>query len=87
MKQTQHVASIFLHNKNSTEMSEFLEGILTPKEILELSQRIEIVKKLKKGEAQRQIASEVGVGIATVSRGSRELALGKFNQSWWDDLA
>ncbi len=84
VKQVNQLSVIFLQNKTQEDMSDFLEGILTPKEILELSQRIEIVKKLKAGIPQRQIAQEVGVGIATVSRGSREISRGKFAASWWD---
>lgn len=87
MKQLTQLSEVFLQNKSPDEMSDFLDGILTPKEILELSQRIEIVKKLKAGMPQRQIAQEVGVGIATVSRGSREISHGKFSQSWWQSIA
>ena len=87
MKQTTQLSTTFLKSKTPSEMSDFLEGILTPKEILELAQRIEIVKLLKSGMPQRQIAEKVGVGIATVSRGSREISRGKFSAGWWSDLA
>jgi len=83
MKHINQLATTFLQPKTQSEMSDFLEGILTPKEILELNQRIEIVKLLKSGMPQRQIAEKVGVGIATVSRGSREIARGRFSESWW----
>lgn len=79
------LADIFLKHQTSAQMQDFLEGILTPKEILELSQRIEIVRRLKAAQPQRQIAQEVGVGIATVTRGARELSRGKFSASWWQD--
>lgn len=63
---------------NKSKMQDFLEGILTPKELLELPHRLEIVKLLKKGVSQHDIAGKLGVGVATVTRGSRELQKGRF---------
>lgn len=60
------------------EMEDFLRGILTPQELEQMVLRLQIVKKIKTHEPQRQIADELGVGIATVTRGSRELKLGRF---------
>ncbi len=54
-------------------MAEFLLDILTPAEFEILAQRWQVVKKLSKGEAHRAIAGELGIGISTVTRGSREL--------------
>lgn len=54
-------------------MNEFLMDILTPREFEDLALRWQIVKKLYNGETQRSIAKDLGLGIATVSRGSREL--------------
>lgn len=70
--------SEFLKNKSKNDLINFLYGILTPKEIEQLSTRLQIVKKLKKGENQLQISKELKVGIATVTRGSRELKFGRF---------
>jgi TrpR family trp operon transcriptional repressor len=64
--------------KDSTEMREFLLGLLTPAELEELPRRLEIVKRLKRGEAQKQIAADLGLGVATVTRGAREIKLGRF---------
>ena len=60
------------------KMRNFLEGILTPKELVEIPHRLEIVLKLKKGVPQHAIAGEMGIGVATVTRGSKELQRGKF---------
>ncbi|MBI2630642.1 hypothetical protein HYW73_00270 [Candidatus Nomurabacteria bacterium] len=54
-------------------MAEFLTDILTPTEFEALALRWQIVKKLKKGETHRSIAEDLGLGISTVTRGSREL--------------
>lgn len=64
--------------ESDKEIEDFLIGILTPQEIEQLTLRIEIVKRLKKGEAQRTIADDLGVGIGTVTRGSKELKSGRF---------
>lgn len=54
-------------------MNEFLIDILTPTEFEDIALRWQIVKRLYAGETQRVIAKDLGLGIATVSRGSREL--------------
>lgn len=64
--------------KTEKDMLDFLKGILTPKELDELPTRLEIVKRLKRGEPQHKIAEELGVGIATVTRGSKEIQRGSF---------
>ena len=64
--------------RGEAEMEEFLLSILTPHELKSIPQRLEIVRMLKKGLPQRLIAEKLGVGIATVTRGSRELKLNRF---------
>ncbi|HZL08169.1 MAG TPA: Trp family transcriptional regulator [Candidatus Dormibacteraeota bacterium] len=59
-------------------LDDFLAGITTAKERAEIGQRLEIIKRLLAGEPQHKIAHDLGVGIATVTRGSKELAAGKF---------
>ncbi len=59
-----------LQLKNAREMEEFLRAILTVRELEEMPRRLQIVKLLKKGVPQREIASQLGVGTATVTRGS-----------------
>ena len=54
-------------------LKEFFVDILTPAEYKEIGVRWQIVKRLAKGEPQRKIAEDLGVSIATVTRGSREL--------------
>jgi TrpR family transcriptional regulator, trp operon repressor len=64
--------------RTEKEMYDFLQGILTPKELLEIPKRLTIVKMLKKGITQHEIAKELKVGIATITRGSKELLKGSF---------
>ena len=64
--------------RGKVELESFLRGILTPTELDQVVKRLQIVKSLKKGKSQRSIAESLDVGIATVTRGSRELSRGRF---------
>ena len=68
----------FLVNNTREQMQDFLYGILTPKEIDQLSTRLQIVRMLKKGIPQQKISEYLNVGVATVTRGSRELRNQRF---------
>ena len=50
-----------------------LKALLTPNEINEMQHRLQIFSLLEQGVPQRDIAKQLGVGIATVTRGSRAL--------------
>lgn len=67
--------------KTKNEISLFLNGILTPKELVEIPNRLLIVKMLKKGVPQQEVAQKIQVGVATVTRGSREIQKGRFNNA------
>ena len=70
------------------EMESFLKGILTPQELSDLPKRLEIFKMLKAGIPQHEIAKKLGVGVATVTRGSHELGRGQIQKTgWWRDLS
>ena len=60
------------------KLENLLTGLLTEKEIEELAERIRIVQLLKKGVSQHEIAATLKVGVATVSRGAKELKEGNF---------
>lgn len=81
---TDILAESFLQAKTKKEMEVFLSSILTPKERKELPKRLHIFTLLKKGIPQHKIAEKVGVGIATVTRGSMELQRGNIQKTaWW----
>ena len=68
-----------IHNIKDRELlADFLMALTTEKERAELSQRVQIVRRLVKGIPQLQISKDLGVGVATVTRGAKELASGKF---------
>ena len=58
---------------DAEELEQLLGDLLTPSEFSEVSKRLQIFKLLQAGVPQRQIAEQLGVGIATVTRGSRAL--------------
>lgn len=69
---------LLLAIKTKEDMRDFLLGILTPKELEEIPTRLSIVKMLKKGISQHEIAQKLGIGVATVTRGSKEIQKGRF---------
>lgn len=72
------VVDLIHTTRDKALLEDFLLGVTTEKERSELTQRLEIMKRLIAGEPQAKIAKELGVGIATVTRGSKELAQGRF---------
>jgi Trp operon repressor len=64
--------------KQHRDYPSFLEGLFTPKELAELENRLTIVEELLKGTPQHHVAAKVGVGVATVTRGAKEIAKGNF---------
>ncbi len=54
-------------------LESFLVDILTPAEYDEIARRRQIVKQLAKETPQRKIAKDLRVGVATITRGAREL--------------
>jgi len=62
--------------KSGEQAHDFLLGILTPRERRTLGLRWQLVKLLRQGMTQRAIASELGVSLCKITRGSRELKFG-----------
>ena len=63
-----------LHGIESRDdFAKALQGLLTPTELAEVCKRLQIFRMLEAGVPQREIAKQLGVGIATVTRGSRAL--------------
>lgn len=67
------LADLF-HRSDDPELVErFLREILTPSEIAAISDRWELVKRLDEGLTQRTIATDLGLSLCKITRGSREL--------------
>jgi TrpR family trp operon transcriptional repressor len=71
------LAELIARIDNSKDAKNFLANMLTPQELDEVTQRLQIFKLLLAGEPQRSIAEKLGVSISTVTRGSREIKYGK----------
>ena len=72
------LADLLLTLRTRKEIISFLKAILTPKELIEIPKRLEIIRLLKRNLPQREVARILKVGVATVTRGARELKLGHF---------
>ena len=72
------VVDYLMTQTTAEQMSAALEGLLTPYEQQELINRLQIFELLSQGVSQRQVAQKLGVGIATVTRGSRALQAGSY---------
>lgn len=66
-----------LSRKNRAEMEKALLRLFTTAELSELNNRLKILEMLEDGVPQRKIADTLGVGIATVTRGSNALKANK----------
>jgi TrpR family transcriptional regulator, trp operon repressor len=78
MSDFNEVIDLIYSTRDRELLEDLLLGITSANERAELAQRIEIVKLLLAGETQHDIARKLGVGVATVTRGSKELAQGRF---------
>lgn len=64
---------IFKIAKDKVLLGDFVKDILTPREFENVSVRWQIVERLAKGEHHQSIAEALHLGVATVTRGSREM--------------
>lgn len=80
------ISEYFVRIKDKKEMKTFLDGILTDAEREDIAKRLRIVEMLKDGVSQRKVAKATGVGIATVTRGAKEIKAGKFDTAVWRDF-
>lgn len=60
-----------LNQLKPEEIPQFLAAFFTSAERHQLQERLEIFRRLAAGQPQRQVATEVGCGIATVTRGAK----------------
>ena len=66
--------SLILSRINDPELIQaFFESILTRNEMKIISSRWELVKRLDRGDSQRQIARALNLSLCKITRGSREL--------------
>jgi TrpR family trp operon transcriptional repressor len=67
------ICSVLCGISDPAPMQEFLTEILTPSECRDLALRWELMRRLKKGVPQRQIAAELGISLCKITRGAKIL--------------
>ncbi|MBT4516430.1 MAG: transcriptional regulator [Candidatus Komeilibacteria bacterium] len=77
-KYLKNLSKYLLSIKTEREMQNFLTAIFTPAEIEHVPKRLELVRLLKQGIPQHEIAKRLNMGVATVTRGSQELKKDNF---------
>jgi len=70
------LATLFTNIRNIEQMSGFLEDILTPQEIIEIGERIELCRQLLQDKTQKEVAEQLGISVTTVNRWARILKFG-----------
>lgn len=75
-KEKDFLLKLFSELKTESEIFDFLSAVLTPSELNNLRERMEIIRGILEKKSQRQIAKETGASLATISRGSREIQFG-----------
>ena len=73
VKYISHLVNHLLARKTPEAMEDALRDLLTDSELVEVANRLQIFEMLQRGVPQRRIADELGVGIATVTRGSKAI--------------
>lgn len=69
----EQICSVLCDIKTPERMQAFLEEVLTPSERHDLALRWELMRRLKRGEPQRQIAKELHISLCKITRGAKVL--------------
>lgn len=70
------VSRAFTLPQSTHEMILFLQAILTPDELEQTALRWQIIKRLLNSDSQRDVAEQLNISLATITRGSREIKHG-----------
>jgi Trp operon repressor len=69
-KDLAELISLVTSLQSEKDLQDFLQDLLTEKELGNIVERWQIFKGLAAGKSQRQVQKEVGAGIMTVTRGA-----------------
>ena len=67
------ICSVLCSISDPAQMQEFLTEILTPSECRDLALRWELMRRLKAGIPQRQIAKDLHISLCKITRGAKIL--------------
>lgn len=76
MEDLKRLAEVFAGMEDPERMAAFFAEIFTPAEIDDLVLRWRLLEMLYSGRSQREIASELGISLCKITRGSRVLRSG-----------
>ena len=66
-----YLLKLLVETDDRARLSTIFDALMTEKEQTELANRLTIFALLQQGMTQREISAQLGVGIATVSRGAK----------------
>lgn len=72
-----NINSVLEKTKDTKEIILVLQDLLTQAELCDIWERIEVVKLLKNGLTQREIAQKLWISVTTVSRWNKLLSFDK----------
>ena len=67
------ISKVFCQIGDVEHMETFLGEILTPSEQRDLALRWELMRRLRQGVPQRQIAKDLGISLCKITRGAKIL--------------
>lgn len=76
MSSSKELAEAFCRIKKSSEMRKFFSEIFTPAEIDDFVLRWRLMNMLLDGTPQRKIATDLGISLCKITRGSKVLRTG-----------
>ena len=71
MPDIDEIVKVFCEIDDAQVMKDFFDEIFTPAERHDFALRWELMKLLRKGITQRQIASELGISLCKITRGAK----------------
>lgn len=74
--ETDNLFKAILKLENVDECYKFFEDICTVKELLDISQRLQVARMLKSGKSYQEVSKETGASTATISRVNKCLLYG-----------
>ncbi|MBN1125092.1 MAG: hypothetical protein JXA82_08795 [Sedimentisphaerales bacterium] len=73
MAEIDPLAEAFCQIRDPRRMKRFFDEIFTPAERHDLAMRWELMHRLRAGQAQRQIAADLGISLCKITRGAKIL--------------
>jgi len=72
-KNIKELCRVLAETGDSKLLESFFSCLLTPAEMADIAARWALVKALREGSPQREIAKDLGISLCKITRGSREL--------------